>query len=330
MSVYSEQASKDEATQLKEAIENAYSAVGVTVKITETMVHKNNETVKALTVTKPGEDDSTVVSPTIYPRNYEKDINAGVPLDEIGEKIKQQVDLAYENSPKLPVFTPEEAEKHIRMVLINKTENPEIVKNTPHYDIGDTDITAIPRWFMDAESGPDTASFIVNNDVARTLHMTGQEVIDLGYKNTQSETFKVRSMEEVMAEIMGPEFAAIMPPSETPEMIVINNDSGLYGASGIINERAMEQVAEKLGTDEFFIIPSSVHETIAIKSEGNNPEDVKKMIRDVNATEVSRQDFLSNELMKYKGGRIELAIKPKIDKPIVVTPNLEIKHKMKM
>lgn len=331
MSELQQEKDQNLAKLVMDAIINAYKSIGENVEIKEKYVHKTNETIEALTVSKLDYDyGKATVSPTIYPRDYEQDIASGVTLSEIGEKIRQQVDWAYENSPKLSVFTSEEASKHIRMVLINKDENLEIISNSPHYDIADTGITAIPRWFLDTKPGDETASFIVNNEVAKSLHMTSQEIIDLAYMNTQAEAFKVRSMEEVMAEIMGPGFAEIMPFGDTPEMIVISNDRGLYGAAGILNEGAMERVAEKLGTDEFFIIPSSLHECIAIRCEGNNPEEVKAMIMDVNATQVAKQDFLSNELMKYKGEKIELAIKPEIQCPIVISEKLEINHKMKL
>lgn len=318
-------------SELQKAIHAAYTVAGIAVKIKRVEVHKTNETVNGLTISKENESCGSGISPTIYPKDYERDVAAGMSIYEIAEKIKSQVEHAYEQAPKIPILTSEEASKHIKLVLINKEQNSEVIKNCPHYDVGDTDITAIPRWFLDTSPGADTASFIVTNDVAKNLNMTAKEIIDVGFKNIQSDGYKVRSMEEVISEMMDPEFSGMMPQrDDVPQMIVISNESGIYGAAGIINEKAMKQVANKLGTDEFYLIPSSVHETIAIRSDINSPTDIKAMICEVNSTQLSKQDFLSNELVKYRQGKLELAIRPKIDRPIVAVAEHAIKHKMKM
>jgi len=61
----------------------------------------------------------------------------------------------------------------------------------------------------------------------------------------------------------------------------------------------MDQAAEKLGGN-FFVLPSSIHECLFIKDDGEfqRPQ-LEEMVQSVNATEVSEADFLSDSVYHY-------------------------------
>lgn len=70
-----------------------------------------------------------------------------------------------------------------------------------------------------------------------------------------------------MKDGMPPEIADMMI-AEMPEdqqMYVISNDKGINGAVSMLYEDGLHDLAEKLGSD-LFILPSSVHEVIAISA----------------------------------------------------------------
>lgn len=49
----------------------------------------------------------------------------------------------------------------------------------------------------------------------------------------------------------------------------------------------------------FVIIPSSVHELLAVRTDGVEPEKVKKMIRDMNSTQIDPEEILSYSLYRF-------------------------------
>ena len=58
-----------------------------------------------------------------------------------------------------------------------------------------------------------------------------------------------------------------------------------------------------------FILPSSVHELIAIADDGNvSPQMLKDIVRDINRTTLNEQEFLSDSVYRYeKGGELKIA-----------------------
>ena len=110
---------------------------------------------------------------------------------------------------------------------------------------------------------------------------------------------KVQDMGSVLAEMMGGMPEDMMPMvAEDKMMYVISNEQKVNGAASIIYSDALEKLSEKLGTD-LYILPSSIHETIAISANFGTPEELAQMVREVNATQVSQEEQLSDHVYKY-------------------------------
>ena len=109
--------------------------------------------------------------------------------------------------------------------------------------------------------------------------------------------------------LVGQETTLDLPRNE-PELWVITNRGDQYGAAAIMYPDVLEQAAERLG-ENFYIIPSSRHEVILIPESmaPGSYKELETMIREVNRTEVSMEDRLSDKAYHYedKYGRLELA-----------------------
>lgn len=82
-------------------------------------------------------------------------------------------------------------------------------------------------------------------------------------------------------------------------MYIVSTESGINGASAIFYDGICEEIREKLG-DDFYIIPSSIHEVITVpKSMSPNISRLKAMVECVNATEVKEEDRLTNSVYTY-------------------------------
>ena len=79
----------------------------------------------------------------------------------------------------------------------------------------------------------------------------------------------------------------------------MTNEDKLNGASMLLSDRAMEMVRKTVG-DDFFILPSSIHETLIVpKTDDMSLENLEKMVREVNATEVKPGERLSDHVYEY-------------------------------
>ena len=83
---------------------------------------------------------------------------------------------------------------------------------------------------------------------------------------------------------------------QKPSMLVVSNYSGIYGAAGIyLNKELREAVYMRLG--EYYILPSSVHETICVPKDTGTYEELSNMVISINDSLVDHMDQLSDSIM---------------------------------
>lgn len=89
-----------------------------------------------------------------------------------------------------------------------------------------------------------------------------------------------------------------MMPGEEAKMFVISNEQGINGAAAVLDENLMAKVTEELGED-FYVLPSSIHECIVIPAENMDVNELKAMVQEVNDTQVMPQEKLSDQVYQY-------------------------------
>lgn len=60
----------------------------------------------------------------------------------------------------------------------------------------------------------------------------------------------------------------------------------------------MDEVAKRIGTN-FYILPSSIHETILVTATDCSISELEKMVMEVNETEVAAEEILSDHVYCY-------------------------------
>ena len=87
-------------------------------------------------------------------------------------------------------------------------------------------------------------------------------------------------------------------PTRQIRVIATKHHHSEYGAGVLGNTKIMDSIREQMG--DFYIIPSSIHEIIAVPmSLGTTPDDLVEMVHQVNASEVAPSDQLSDEVYIY-------------------------------
>jgi len=117
--------------------------------------------------------------------------------------------------------------------------------------------------------------------------------IDEEFWNVAYENTRKNALVQNLADVVG----FPMPV----DMWVISNTDRLKGAGVITCKDVMNDVCKQLNTEKVIIIPSSIHECIAVPY--TNPDDVTAicgMITEVNATELDPTEILADHPFMYE------------------------------
>ncbi len=85
------------------------------------------------------------------------------------------------------------------------------------------------------------------------------------------------------------------------EMLILSNDVKNYGASAMTCTELLNEVSDYFGGIDFYIVPSSTHEVLAIRPRDEvNAEGLRKMVQTVNDTELTQKELLSYSVFFYE------------------------------
>ena len=289
---------------IKDYMDEKYKNCGVFIR----KVNKTNCEVDGLNFYNiPGLKNAT---PTIYVNNlyeeYERTGNYEEVVRGEAETMEREIE-SFNKEIKAELLDTSRLKDNVFFTLINAEQNKELLKTVPHRKF--EDLAIVYRWNLGNDS-LGTYTNLVDNDLAKKEGLTENDLYNAANKNTK-ELFPilVKNMNEVISEIifgeneledeMDKEFKKVM--METPNehsMYVITNESKLYGAASILYEEPLHELAEKFGSD-LYILPSSVHEVIAVSADMGSPDDLAEMVYEINMEQVDIDDRLSNQVYCY-------------------------------
>ena len=91
---------------------------------------------------------------------------------------------------------------------------------------------------------------------------------------------------------------------DEPPMLVLTNTRRTHGAGVICYPNVLSSVSEAYDGSDLYILPSSIHEVIVTPVANLSPKNVVNMVREINRDVVSEDEFLSDTVLKYAGGKI--------------------------
>lgn len=272
---------------------------------------KVNEELDGISIKYP----DSPVAPTIYlVDKYQMVQDGSYTVEQVAERTAIQLQSIRCDAPEVPLLTEESARKNLYCVVINAAENEEMLRNVPHERL--EDLAVIPRFKVRED-----ASFIVSNDVCSNLRMTSEEVMEAAHVNTNKQEFECQNMTEVMRGIMKEQG---MPDEYVDELLsmqgedcpmyVMSNESRVDGAVAITSTSAMEAAYEKIkenhpDMENLYVLGSSRHELILIPDDTvDNVEDLKAIHKEVQDTELSQSDKLTEHVYKFDAQSKQISI----------------------
>ena len=252
--------------------------------ITLAPVKKLHEEYIGLTVRREEQTTAPIVKLDSFFNRYQEGETLESLLLEIAELIQIQ-------PPEM--MDPEIMEHYDKVapllfIRVSSTDHAEsIMESSPHQVIGDLLITYHIYVSRDDDGW---MSARVTHEMLDTLGVSEERLKEDAYSNTlKLFTLKMSSLSEAVTGIQ----------EENPKTMVVSNEDMVYGANMLLAPGVMKEVASRIGGD-FFAIPSSIHEFIAIVDDGEaRLEDLVRMLDEANHTVVRPDEILSYKIYHY-------------------------------
>ena len=187
--------------------------------------------------------------------------------------------------------------EHVYPSLLPTNKNGRLLEGLVSVPIMDLSIVYIIRENI---QGFGRGVVKVSREMLDNYGITGKELHEQAVKNLEKDDYSFREMREVLNKI-APEFMTEEICDDPPDgckMYVLTNAEKAYGAAGILSRKLMRKFA---GSRSFYILPSSIHETIFVPADGNEQSGLDNMVAEVNRIAVKPEEYLSDHSYFYDG-----------------------------
>ncbi len=294
----------------KEVIADLIDICGMEFRVEERDVTKNNGVM--LHGISISENDGNV-SPTIYLEGlYEEYKKGSMNPREVENEI-------------LRIYSREKSCKGLNMCfitdfdlirdkiifrLVNAERNEELLKEVPHRRF--LDLAVIYTVFIDGIFKT-PGNIVVRNDLMKTWGTDEGELNRLSLENTpRLKKPVIRELSDMIFDLMGSDdqekdcMKEELFDTGAVKMFVVTNNDKFYGDSIILYPDLLNEIRENTRSD-FFLLPSSVHEFIIVPDDGIvDEEELKELVRSVNETSVGAEDYLSDNVYRYRDSELSI------------------------
>ena len=245
------------------------------------------------------------LSPCIYLNHYYEQYKQGVTEEEI---IKEMLNVANGSKGEVEqqlLITSEithfsKLSDFICYKLVNAKMNEELLKTVPHKKFLDL---AIVYYVICNIEQDGIGTILIQNSFFEEWDCSLEDLHEKAVENTKRIfPAQIRSMEEVIFEMIRREEEFLESVGESPKMYVVSNSRNLQGAGVILYPNLLRDFFHGLKETArgLIILPCSVHEQIIIPyKEHMEVNSLRKMVKEINSTQVARDEVLSDSIYVY-------------------------------
>lgn len=255
---------------------------------------KNNGTKRTgLTISQK----ETNISPTIYLEEYYRQYENGWTLDEITESLTRLYhEVRFEHSWEVSqVQDFNLAKTKVAYKVIHYEKNRDLLKDLPHIPYLDL---AIVFYLLLETTEKGAATILITNEMLRYWDISLEHLYQIALVNTPTILHaEFKPMRVVIQEMMHKPLCEIDLTDNC--MYVLSNHHRHFGAACMLYTQVLEDIGNQLDED-YYILPSSIHEIIILPvSCTMGLEEINDMIVEINETQVSEEDMLSEHAYYY-------------------------------
>lgn len=257
--------------------------------------------------------DGNNLAPAIYLEPFFEAYRNGADMEWIVGKILEIYESAPNKGVDMSFFREFPMVKdRLCMKLVNREANLEFLSGVPHREFLDMAVV----YYVDCYNPGIEAGIIqVRNPHMGMWGVTEEDLWEAASKNTtERKPGRIESMNDILAQMFAglknadSECGSCMENGPM-SMLIITNTERMYGAAAVLYSGMLKQAADKAGSD-LFILPSSLHEVLAVPvTEGRDVDELRKIVMEVNQTELLPEDVLSDNVYIYRReqDRLEIA-----------------------
>lgn len=296
---------KEFVEMVEAQIKNYLPGVYADAKMSLHEQRKINSEYLALSIVQEGQH----MTPAINLNQFYKQYRNGKSMEAVFHEMSNLVLHERQSIDVSGLMDYDTVKKSLFIRVCNGETNQDFLKNVPHVMIEDLAVTCHIRVY---EDGMETAFTPVTNDLVKTYGIRTDELFEDALKSTvQIRPPKIFNMEN-LEQAFSPEDLVMMGydenealellsqmPMPKMQMLVVTNHTMQDGAGVIFYPEVMEEMGKRL-KGNFFVLPSSLHETIVVPDNGEfDYRSLQAMVTTINATEVDMKDKLTDQVYHY-------------------------------
>lgn len=267
------------------------------------VVKHGDQHLTGMVISRPGES----VVPTIYVDHLYEEYLEGRDIEEIvGDvadiRIRNEV-TAEDRDILYQLLDYEYVKDKLQVRICDTNENQERLSKLVHSER--SDFSATYHVILDTNSEGQT-SVAVTPDVMKSWGVSMEQLhqdalaADMDRKPILSDMYSV--MQEMIA---GMKATNLLMESNRDDLMMdetmfcLTNQDKINAAGLLMQDDLMAQISDLLG-GSYYILPSSIHELLIVPDRGElGINELSELVREVNRTQVSPQDRLSDEVQYY-------------------------------
>lgn len=275
-------------------------------KVMETTVIKNNISKLGITIKLP----NVKVTPIIYVDDMYDYYNNVNDLDDTLKKaismieneinsIKNKFDDNIYNEIK-------DIKGNVLPRLVNTKRNQVMLNDIPHREFLDMSIIYyIEKYDFKLDM---VRSIRITNDLMKSQNLSEEQLYHNSMKNMleKEKSLLIPMIKIIMKLRFGTDIklegkGITKDDFLDGEFIVLSNEHGINGSRQMLNINTLIKASE-IADSDLYILPSSIHEVLLVSVNEINaiPSELKDMVRDVNLSEVSEEERLTDNVYIFK------------------------------
>lgn len=265
---------------------------GMNLQLHTTLKNNGHERI-GLTIS----DEHINISPTIYLEEYYNLFTDGFSIEYIVDSIldvyrEVKFDHAW-NVHTIKDFSVMQSK--IAYKVIHAEKNKALLENMPHTSYLDF---AVVFYILFEADKSGTATIPITHELLSLWNTTITELQRIAFANAPKLLpVNFSPMQAVINELMGNVFTE--EDCNNDIMFVLTNSLRTFGAACILYDGILEQIGTRIG-ENYYLLPSSIHEMIIIpESQSPSREHLRKMVMEINETQVEQEDYLSDSIYYY-------------------------------
>ena len=198
-----------------------------------------------------------------------------------------------------------------RLIDMRSSHNDEYLEERPVKRLGNTDIGIIYELDLSHFFEKTIFSIPITNSLMEYWGIHSPDIFAMyAAQNTPNlRPPKLSSVSDILGPVVDTDSEINQNESDDmgEYMLVLTNTAESYGANAILYPKVQE-LLDYIFPDGYYILPSSVHETIIVPKNHLHPQQLLEMVTTINKTDVTVDERLADDVFIVKNGTLVSAI----------------------